>query len=170
MLDWAAVINLIFAAAFIFLVVWAMVSDATRLVIPNWISLCLVGQFFAFALLIEAEVSILFHSGVAVLIFGLAFTAYSMNWMAGGDVKLITALALWAGPAHTLPMMLITSLAGMSLGLMVRVGCYYLSWHRADEAVTGLNRYFPHWLRRGLVPYGIAIGIGALSVVPRMFF
>ena len=67
--------------------------------------------------------------------------------MAGGDVKLYAAVALWAGPTYILPLVLITGLAGLALALMVRSASHYLKWYDVGGAASALLRLVPRWVR-----------------------
>ena len=163
-------LSLIFMAAFTFLIVYAVVSDVTRLVIPNWVSIALVALFAAFLLLGSKPLPAIQHALVAAAVLLLAFAAFAAGLMGGGDVKLIAAVALWAGPDKVLAFLLAMSLAGAALGLVIVGGTFYLRWDAAAEPATGLSRLFPRWVRRGLTPYGFAIGVGALATVPGRFF
>lgn len=162
--------NSFFAAIFVFLVCWAIASDTRQLLIPNWIPLGLIAGFILFAILGGKELPLLQHLGVAVLVFLVAFAAYAANWMAGGDVKLYAAVALWAGPTYILPLVLITGLAGLALAIMVRSAGRYLEWYDVGGAASAVLRLVPRWVRQGLIPYGVAIGAGALATVPPVFF
>jgi prepilin peptidase CpaA len=168
MLALGIVSNLFFAAVFVFIVSWAIASDTRRLLIPNWIPLGLIAGFVLFVILGDKELPVLQHVGVAVLVFLVAFAAYAANWMAGGDVKLYAAVALWAGPTYILPLVLITGLAGLALALMVRSAGHYLKLNEGGAA-SAVLRLVPRWVRQGLIPYGVAIGAGALATVPAIF-
>ncbi len=103
-----------------------------------------------------------------MVVFG--FGAFAAGFMGGGDVKLMTAVALWAGPDKVLPFLLFMSLAGLALALVIVTGTFYLRWNENAEAAGGISRLFPRWIRRGLTPYGFAIGVGALMTIPVRFF
>ena len=52
-----------------------------------------------------------------VLVVG--FVLFACNWLGAGDVKLLAALALWAGPAGTLGLVTWTALGGGVLAVIV---------------------------------------------------
>jgi prepilin peptidase CpaA len=163
-------LSLAFMAAFTFLVVHAVISDVTRLVIPDWVSIALVALFALFLVLGDKPLPPVRHALVAAAVLLPAFAAFAAGYMGGGDVKLMTALALWAGPDKVLPFLLVMSIAGAALAAVVVSGTYYLRWNEAAEPASGLSRLFPRWVRRGLTPYGFAIGIGGLAIIPARFF
>ena len=163
-------LDLAFMAAFTFLVVFAVVTDVTRLIIPNWISISLVALFAAFIVIGGRPLPFGTHALVAAAVLVLGFAAFAAGWMGGGDVKLMAALALWAGPDAVAPFLFYMSLIGLALALAVRAAMNYLRWFENAEGVIELSRLFPRWVRRGLTPYGFAIGVGALMTIPARFF
>jgi prepilin peptidase CpaA len=141
---------------------YAMVSDFKSLFIPNWIIVVLVSAFAAFAALHMEPASILAHVAVAavVLLFYLVF--FVAGWIAGGDVKLIAATALWMGPAKVGPFVLLTALLGALLALAL------LLIRRYGDLVSGAwgSSWFFRRARalaeQSQCPYGVAIGAAAL--------
>jgi prepilin peptidase CpaA len=160
----------LFAALFIFLIAYTVVSDMTRLVIPNWASIALVMLFFGFLPFSNRSLPVGDHVLVALAVFAGCFVLYVRRWLAGGDVKLLAAVALWAGPDHILELLFLTSLCGLGLALAVRASQIYLKWFPAGGPAPALMRLIPKWARHGLCPYGMAIGVAALAIVPADFF
>ena len=163
-------LQFVFAALFIFLLVQAVVSDMSRLLIPNWISIALVALFVAYLPVSPVSLPVVGHMLVACAAFAVGLGLYAHRWMAGGDVKLFAAVALWAGPAGILKLLMVTALAGAGLALLVGLGIAYLHWSEAGPLGKDRSRFFPRWVKHGLVPYGFAIGAGALATIPAGFF
>jgi len=156
-------------AAFSFLIVLAALSDLATLRIPNWISIALLVLFFTFAVLeIGRSISLPLHIIVAVGLFCLGLVPYNFGWFGGGDVKLLAAVALWAGPEGVLPFLFFTTLAGAAFGLLIIIGDRFLGLDGKSNANGRLSAYIPHWLQRKIVPYGLAIGVGALLTIPAL--
>lgn len=86
--------------------------------------------------------------GVAVAAFGLFATLFAFKVMGGGDVKLLTALALWIPPFEFMQLLLIMSIAGGVLTVLL------VFWHTARRQRD-----------RIAIPYGVAIAFGALWVL-----
>lgn len=86
-------------------------------------------------------------TGLTVFLIGLA--AFATGTMGGGDVKLLAATALMAGPALAVPMVLYTAIAGGFVALTLLV------WQRTSKS-TSPNAF--------KVPYGVAIMAGGLWV------
>ena len=146
------------------LVITAGLFDITSFTIPNWISLALIALFLPTALAGHVgwpAIGLAALVGVAAL--ALAVFMFAMNWIGGGDAKLLAAASLWIGWPQALEFMVITGLAGGILAvtlLAMRSG-----WVRR-YAVAG-----PGWVGRlatpdGPAPYGVAIAVGALIVFP----
>jgi prepilin peptidase CpaA len=159
-------LNLVFAGGFTFLVVLAVVSDARQLVIPNWISLSLVGAFAAYAMLVEPMPPVLAHIGVALAVFAVGVLLFVVRWFAAGDVKLLAAVALWAGPSASLWLVTLTTLLGALLAIGVLGARWLDNYGEAIGMPSGLRWLLPRWARHGLCPYGVAIGAAALLTVP----
>ena len=93
--------------------------DLITMTIPNWISGLVAVCFFvvAFALgmpLMEILVSVL----IAFAVLTICMCMFAMNWMGGGDAKLITAAALWMG---------MTNIAAFILGICIFGGAVTLA-------------------------------------------
>lgn len=86
------------------LLVWAAWTDVTRFIIPNKISLLLVVLYPAHVVLAGLEQGVwIIAIGMAVIVFITGFVMFMFNVMGGGDVKLMSAVMLWIGPAYMLP-------------------------------------------------------------------
>ncbi len=148
---------------------YAVVSDFRELLIPNWIILTLVAAFPPFALLYLEPPTVLWHFLIAlvVLVFTIAF--YAANWIGGGDVKLMTGAALWAGPRHMAIFLLVMS----ALGFLVAIVLLGLKTHGILIArllpANPLLRRLQVLAQEGQCPYGVAIGAAALVAVHRIF-
>ena len=94
--------------------------------------------------------------------------------LGGGDVKLLAALAVWAGTAEALRFLLVTALAGGGLALAwlwyCRIGWAALAPLRAAFGGPAvLSSFDPAAaMDRGL-PYGVAIAAGGGWLWLRLF-
>ena len=138
--------------AFAILLLWAAGEDVRRLIIPNWISLAIVGLYPVFVLTGPAVSNWLLAAGVAavVLLGGLAL--FAARLMGGGDVKLMAAVALWAGPGGLPLLISVTAIAGG----VVAAALVIVRW--------GTSRHQGRSARSGVMPYGVAIAAGGLAV------
>jgi prepilin peptidase CpaA len=161
-------LNSVFANAFVFLIAYATISDYRHLKIPNWISVALCGVFLAYAPHFATWSDILGHIGVASAVLVLAIALYALGWFGGGDVKLLAAVALWAGPHQVFELAVLTGLIGGALGVLLLALRLLLHRRPSLWCPAPLDRVLV-WARQGVCPYGLAIGAAALICVPKMF-
>jgi prepilin peptidase CpaA len=161
------VLSILVFAALPLLLIAAAIKDATTMTIPNWIPLAALGAFLALAPfeLAPAQVGLHLLAGLTVLAVG--FAMFSLNWVGGGDAKLLAAAALWMGWSSTLEFLLWTALAGggLSLGLlMIRRAALYLPF--VAPLASGEGAVARLLAPKGDVPYGLAIAVGGLAAFP----
>jgi prepilin peptidase CpaA len=137
-------LNLAFVAA----LVDAALSDLRSFRIPNRDSVILVAAFGLDAALSGPAVLgqlVLAHGGVALAVFAAGAGLFALNVWGGGDVKLLTGVALWTGFAGLSRVLLVMALVGGVLAAMVML------WRRLG------------WSATGRVPYGVAIAAAGLD-------
>jgi prepilin peptidase CpaA len=161
---------MLFAAWFILLISIAIVLDATKLTIPNWISVGLVIGFILYCFAGAEDIQVWQHVLVGAAVLIIAAGLYLMRWMGGGDVKILAAIALWAGPLQILPFLLLTTLFGAAIAVAMLAVHLWVLANAQSATVIAAKRYIPRWVHHGLCPYGIAIGTAALIIIPSRFF
>lgn len=158
--------TLTLATAVVFgMLAWATISDVASRRIPNAIPAIIATVFFIASIAAPDRVDIIGGMWVAVSVFAVCFLGFLAGKVGAGDVKLLAAMALWAGPAAALDFLLITGLAGGALALMYLLPeiSYAMTWVRVAAerrapnlaAVMGAGKN----IKEGL-PYGVAIAIG----------
>lgn len=170
-------LDMLLVQAFAVLLAWAAVSDLQRFIIPNRISLSIALLYPAYVLAAPQPVDWLLALLIAAVVFAVGAFAFARGWFGGGDVKLFTVAALWAGPALAPSLLLTTGLTGALMGvlalarpLFARIGVGWLpavpvSGERAGPAASGSNA--PAEAKPTLrtnIPYGVAIAVGGLAV------
>lgn len=148
---------------FPFLMAYAAARDLLTMLIPNAVSIVLVAAFGVFALATGMGWSDLgWHGAAAAATLTVTFTLFAFGFIGGGDAKLAAATALWVGFELLPDYLLLASLAGggLTLGLLA-VRAYPL-----PAILTRLPfvRHL-HDQKTG-VPYGIALSLSALVVMP----
>ncbi|WP_185984698.1 A24 family peptidase [Aureimonas mangrovi] len=151
---------MLIALAFILLMFWAMASDIASMTISNRLCLALAAVFPFAALaygLSSTEIGV--HALTGALALALTFALFSLNWMGGGDAKLIAATALWFGPTQDLSnYLLFASLIGGALTLFILVA------RAVRQPTTGLV-FLDRLLTPSVgIPYGVALGSAAIAV------
>src|SRR5258708_891148 len=88
------IVKIIYAAA----LCYGCISDIKSLKIPNAVSVVVLALFFLDHWLLVPAEGITNHlvTGGSTLMLG--FVLYAAGYMGAGDIKLISALMLWAGP------------------------------------------------------------------------
>lgn len=144
---------------FLALLVWAACNDAVEFTIPNSASLGLVLLYPIHVLASPVPIEWAWGLVVAVAVFVPCVALFTFGTFGGGDVKLLSVAALWAGPKFIFLMLMTMSLTGGVLALLVW-GMHWLRRDRialcGDISLTGSEYAAQHRL-----PYGVAIAAGA---------
>jgi prepilin peptidase CpaA len=152
---------------FVALLLAALLSDLRGLHIPNWVSLGLVAVFFGHVALARAPLDLGGHVIVAGVAFLAVFCLYVLGWFGGGDVKLLSAIMLWAGPQHGARFIAGVALSGGGVAVFLIVTGRILKVY--PRTARYLPRRVGQWARLGVFPYTIPIVIGATSLLPMVF-
>lgn len=142
---------------FIAFLAWGAFSDYRDFIIPNRVCLAIVLLYPAYLLTSPVPVDWMTAIVISLSILAVTTIMFSFGLMGGGDVKFYTATALWAGPALTIPFLLVTAIAGGVLAVLLMARGYYSQKTSSDGK--------PH---RHSVPYGVAIATGGLFVVGQL--
>lgn len=128
----------------------AAATDWRRRQIDNWLNLAIVigAPFFWWASGLSLWPGVALQLGVGLAAFAVFAGMFALKWMGGGDVKLLTALALWIEPAWFLKLLIMMALVGGLLTLVM--GAWHIARHRRDRLA---------------IPYGVAIAVAGLWVV-----
>ena len=141
------------------LLAWAACSDAIEFEIPNQASLGLVVLYPLFVLVNPQPIDWLWASALAGAMFTISFLLFVRGRFGGGDVKLLTAAALWAGPKLILPMLVAMGVTGGLLALMVWGVHQARRYHLASYGDVSLTT--TEYAVATRLPYGVAIAAGA---------
>jgi prepilin peptidase CpaA len=156
--------NAILLTVFAVLMAAAAFEDFRRLTIPNLVPAALGLLWPAyFAISAPSLYGALAAIGCALAVFLVGAALFARGWLGGGDVKLLTAAVLWAGPAGTPGLLVTTGVLGgvMALFLLVPFGAQLAASARLMLGQIPLG----HESGSGTpIPYGIAIAGAALIV------
>jgi len=158
-------LHLVPLAGFAGSMVVAAFEDFRRLVIPNALTL---GLCLLWPLHLATAPALTWASGCAALgcaaaVFLAGALLFARGLIGGGDVKLLAAATLWAGPAATPSLLLFTALLGGALSILLltplraQIGA-------ARRAVFGAAEAAIADADPVAVPYGVAIAAAALIV------
>lgn len=140
-------------------VTWAAISDLRSNIIPNSANVALFVLWTGWVVS-GAEAQVWYSLAIGAGIFLLGAVLFHFGQMGGGDVKFLTVLGIWAGPAQVLPFLLQVAFAG---------GLLTMAWvANARFVAPALGRVIPSDSKR-MVPYGVAIAAGAYFLFARLW-
>lgn len=132
----------------------AAFTDLKSRKIANWLNgaIAFGAPVFWWATNMALWPDVAIQVGLAVVTFFGLSILFALRAMGGGDVKLLTALALWIAPAHFLNLLIMMALLG---GLLTLV---FGGWHlmrRRREKIA--------------IPYGVAIAAAGIWVIASFY-
>jgi len=150
------------------LLIFAAARDIATRLIPDGVSIAIALAGLASRAMTgrtEAGLSL----AVGALLFVLLLPLAMRGWLGGGDVKLISAMAVGLSPHQTWLFIIATVFAGGVLGVAYIVGRHLVPETRVAAGGTLLRRVLvvEAWRmrRRGPLPYAVAIAIGGLIIL-----
>jgi prepilin peptidase CpaA len=154
-------------ASFAILLIGAGWQDVRTLRIDNRVSLATVAVFSLWAAAGVAlgrmsAATVAISLACSLVVFAVAAAGFAVGAIGGGDVKLLSAATLFAGPAHVVDFLVVTALVGGGLGLAFLAG---VPLGPATAAGDGMVRSGP----RSSLPYGPAIAAGGLWVAAALY-
>lgn len=149
---------------FFMLVGLAAAWDVAEFRIPNILNLTIAALYPAYVVGSSRPVDWVAATAIAALILLVGIALFCCGFMGGGDVKLLAAVALWAGPGAVVELLLLMAVAGGVIALamtLARTTAVHLLLYRCGAG--GLASA----AAEGKVPYAVAIAIGVyLAVAP----
>ena len=146
-------------------------SDFKTMTIPNnyaiGVAVAFLPVLLAFKLLAADTVmlqTVFSHLMAGAIVFFITFALFHFKMIGGGDAKMLSAFALWAGLSGLIGFLFYTALIGGVVALIT------LALVKKSVLKNKINSV---WIRRAqagekVVPYGIAIFIGALLTFWRL--
>jgi len=148
-------LNMALLAALALLLVSAGIQDARTREIANWKNAAILALaplwWWSNGLSLLPDIAIQLAIGGVVFAFFCA--AFYFNWMGGGDVKMIGALALWLPFQALAWMLIIMSLLGGALTVLLVIDRLV---RRKDGNIE--------------IPYGVAIALAGLMAIREPLF
>lgn len=135
----------------------AAINDARKYRIPNLACLALIVLFPFWGLTAPTPIPWLEHLVVFALTLFVGYGLYARKWAGAGDIKLLAAISLWAGPAFWGVFFFVTATTGGLLSLVIGiVTLVRLRLAGSKDKTT---------LRKTPIPYGVAIAVGGLCTL-----
>jgi prepilin peptidase CpaA len=148
---------------------FAALYDLRERRIPNCLSAGAVALYPVYLLVTPHATSWLGALGLALLIGAVGLGLFARELIGGGDVKLITAVTLWAGLDYFAVFALVTTLTG---GVLALAGLWCQRWspliqaHLAGLGLAGAGaRSEQAAPAPATLPYALAIAAGGVAVV-----
>ena len=128
----------------------AAFTDIRSRRIANWLNgaIALGAPVYWYASGMALWPDVAWQLGLALATFAVLSGLFAIRAMGGGDVKLLTALALWIEPASFLRLLMMMAL----LGGVLTIG--FGLWHVARRQKDKLT-----------IPYGVAISLAGLWII-----
>ena len=164
-------------AGFLTLLGLAAFKDICERRIPNRLTGALVALYPVYVLVSPTPVAWPAAIALAAAVFVVGLVLFRWELIGGGDVKLLAALSLWAGPDQFVWFILVTTLAGGALSLL---SLWYRRWGGLLEAhlatlglaattgrASGLSDAPTGGApdRSTTLPYGVAIAAGGIAII-----
>lgn len=128
----------------------AAFTDLRSRQIGNWLNagIALGAPLFWWSTGLDPWPGMALQLGVALATFIICAILFALRAMGGGDVKLLTALALWIAPLPFLKLLILMAILGGILTLLF--GAWHIMKRRRDRLA---------------IPYGVAISLAGLWVI-----
>lgn len=129
-------------------------TDLKSRKIANWLNgaIAITAPLFWWASDMALWPDVAAQFGMAVATFAVLSILFAIRAMGGGDVKLLTALALWISPMLFLKLLVMMALLGGVL--TIGFGMWHL-WRRQRDKIT--------------IPYGVAIAAAGIWVITTFY-
>jgi prepilin peptidase CpaA len=156
-------------AAFALLLLAAAWQDLRTLHIADALSIGIVCVFLVWAVIGLGQGTLSLSTlGLAAAcaagMFAAGAAAFALGSLGGGDVKLLAAASLFAGPALLFDFVMVTALAGGLLSLAILAGAPIGPAARPATLAGSAGEVTDRARLRGGLPYGPAIAAGGLWV------
>lgn len=149
-------------AIFSFCMIYAAITDSAAMRISNKLCLAIIVSFVLMTPFAWAGWGVfLEHLAVGGIFFAAGFIMFAVGGLGGGDAKMMAATALWWTWSDVLSYVLMVTFLGGVLAIALIAGRKYVPVSLATGSLT--SRLFSDEKK---LPYGIALGLGALIVLP----
>lgn len=132
----------------------AAFTDIRRRQIDNWLNgaIAATAPLYWWAAGLSLWPDVAWQIGMAAATLVVLAILFALRAMGGGDVKLLTALALWIEPTWFIRLLIIMALIGGVL--TVALAAWHITRHRKNPLA---------------IPYGVAISAAGLLVLAAQF-
>src|SRR5580692_1007700 len=114
-----AMLHYLALGGFAVLMATAAFEDFRRFTIPNWLTIGLCALWPLSLLAAPSAAGAIGDLACGLIVFVVGALLFARGYLGGGDVKLLAAAALWAGPTLLPSLLIVTGLMGGVLALIL---------------------------------------------------
>ncbi|MEM1020347.1 MAG: prepilin peptidase [Sphingomonadales bacterium] len=151
-------------AVFVAALLYAAITDVRAMRISNKTCLVVVCTYCLYAVASSAAgkgPDIMASGAIAACVFAITATLFAFGFFGGGDVKLLSAVALWTTPTSILDVLVVITAVGGLIAVVIL----------AQQSLIGklrLNSEGAAAIDQRPIPYGPAITLGGLYQVSEL--
>jgi prepilin peptidase CpaA len=166
----STLINGVVIAVLAVLLIAAAIDDLRTFRIPNHLVVGITALYPAHVLTSPLQVAWITALTFAAIVFAVGLGFFVAKFMGGGDVKLMSAVALWAAPNHLITLFIITLGVALLLSFNMALRAAVAEARSAGNYSLGATvtnlRHAP--ILKMQIPYGVGIAAGGLYVAARI--
>jgi prepilin peptidase CpaA len=141
----------------------ACFSDLFSMRISNKLCLSVFAIFCIFAVMASIAPSVvMWHVFAGLCALVVSFSLFALGAIGGGDAKFVAAVAVWMGFSQLVEFLAIASILGGALTLAILVFRKY----PLPPRLVGIQWISRLHDQKSGIPYGIALGIAAIMMLP----
>lgn len=137
----------------------AACQDIAKLTIANIFPTLIILLFPVWVAVAGPEADIWMNGVNFLMVLGVGLVLFALQWLGGGDVKLFAAAALWFDFSGIVPLVFYVTMAGAGVTIIL------VLLRRMVPAGVKSRFDWAIFERRGPIPYGVAIAIGAILCI-----
>lgn len=133
----------------------AMWMDIRYRKIPNWLTFSGIISGFLFHLAVDGLAGLQFAGLGFVVGLAILFIPFAKGGMGAGDVKFLAMIGTWMGVSSLLPACLWMAIIGAGMAVL-------MVWRQGIWKLTLIGMTVSAFKTGAKIPYGVAIGLGAM--------
>ena len=148
-------------ACFLALVLVAAATDIVMYKIPNSVVLMIIALYPIYVIVAPGEQEWLWSLGIFALTIAIGIPLAHFRILGGGDMKLLAAILLWAGPALATPALVVAAVAGGLVSMLMLTKVRFMIANAFS--VIGKESMGKMFLA-ATMPYGVGLAFGGVFV------
>lgn len=149
-------------------VIYGAACDVASYRIPNVVSYGLVALFALYAIASWGSDASAMHVAIGLLVFVICVIFWRLGWLGGGDVKFVSAIALWMGPSNILLFLILLTIASAIFIAVLKFLYQWNPWFQGSRVPSFIKQLLVKSAERK-IPYGLPAGIAAVICILPQF-